>query len=226
MQREIQEKEGLLQDIERNRELKLALVKYHKDILISARQYGFRYTDSKAPVLCDLDFELRRGERVFLHGGNGCGKSTFIKNILAHGAGRLPEGIESGVLTVGSGMIISYISQDTGHLKGSIWEFCERKNLDTSLFCTLLRQLDMERGQFEKNLENYSEGQKKKVLIAASLMTPAHLYIWDEPLNYIDVFSRMQIEELILKYEPTMLMVEHDVDFQKKTATGIAQIGR
>ena len=69
----------------------------------------------------------------------------------------------------------------------------------------------MQREQFVKNMEDFSEGQKKKVLIAASLITPAHLYIWDEPLNYIDVFSRMQIEKLILEFEPTMLLVEHDV---------------
>lgn len=47
----------------------------------------------------------------------------------------------------------------------------------------------------------------------------AHLYIWDEPLNYIDIFSRMQIEKLLLKYKPTMLFVEHDVRFREKIAT-------
>ncbi len=73
-------------------------------------------------------------------------------------------------------------------------------------------------------MEDFSEGQKKKVLIAASLITPAHLYIWDEPLNYIDVFSRMQIEKLILEFEPTMLLVEHDVSFQKKVATSLIRI--
>ena len=75
-----------------------------------------------------------------------------------------------------------------------------------------------------KNIEDYSEGQKKKVLIAASLITPAHLYIWDEPLNYIDVFSRMQIEKLILEYRPTMLIVEHDVRFQKSVGTACIEL--
>lgn len=79
----------------------------------------------------------------------------------------------------------------------------------------------MERVQFLKPMEDFSEGQKKKVLIAASLITPAHLYIWDEPLNYIDVFSRMQIENLILKYCPTMLLVDHDICFRGKIATRV-----
>ena len=92
--------------------------------------------------------------------------------------------------------------------------------LNESLFLAVLRQLDLEREQFCKDMSDFSEGQKKKVLIAASLITPAHLYIWDEPLNYIDVFSRMQIEKLILQYKPTMLLVEHDVRFREKVGTG------
>jgi ATPase subunit of ABC transporter with duplicated ATPase domains len=87
-----------------------------------------------------------------------------------------------------------------------------------------LRQLDMECVQFAKRLEEFSEGQKKKVLIAASLMTPAHVYIWDEPLNYIDVFSRMQIEQLILRYQPTMILVDHDIRFQEKIATRVVEL--
>ncbi len=81
----------------------------------------------------------------------------------------------------------------------------------------------MDRVQFAKNMEDFSEGQKKKVLIAESLMTPAHLYIWDEPLNYIDVFSRMQIEELLLEYRPTMVLVDHDVRFRQKIATRLIE---
>lgn len=57
------------------------------------------------------------------------------------------------------------------------------------------------------------------MLIAASLLTAAHLYIWDEPLNYIDVFSRMQIEKLLLQSCPTMLFVEHDSAFGNQIAT-------
>ena len=60
-------------------------------------------------------------------------------------------------------------------------------------------------------------------MIAASLLSPSHLYIWDEPLNYIDVFSRIQIENMILKYQPTMLVVEHDVRFRDKIGTRIIE---
>ena len=53
---------------------------------------------------------------------------------------------------------------------------------------------------------------------------PAHLYVWDEPLNYIDVFSRMQIETLILESKVSMIFVEHDQTFQQKIATDIIRL--
>ena len=57
------------------------------------------------------------------------------------------------------------------------------------------------------------------MLIAGSLCERAHLYLWDEPLNFIDIFSRMQIEDLIAEFEPTMILVEHDKRFVEKIAT-------
>ena len=67
--------------------------------------------------------------------------------------------------------------------------------------------------------DSFSAGQKKKVQLAKSLCERAHLYIWDEPLNYIDVFSRMQIEEVLCRYAPTLVFVEHDRAFSDKIAT-------
>ena len=66
--------------------------------------------------------------------------------------------------------------------------------------------------------------RSKKVLLARSLCEQAHLYIWDEPLNYIDMDSRIQVEELILKFRPTMILVEHDEAFAGKVATRTAAV--
>lgn len=222
IENEIAEKEGLLQDIENKVSLKINPIQYHKKRIIYAKELTLSYPERKEPVINNLSFEINQGERVFLHGANGCGKSTLIKAIL--GAVNSHIITLEGELQVGAGLVISYINQDTSFLKGNIHDFCKARDLDESLLCTLLRQLDMERVQFNKNMEDFSEGQKKKVLIASSLMTPAHLYIWDEPLNYIDVFSRMQIEELILFYNPTMLIVEHDVRFREKIATRLIEL--
>lgn len=223
IEREIEEKEGLLEDLEETAELKLVKLEHHKSTLINIRDYGVKYENADKYTFSGLTFTINRGERVALHGENGCGKSTLIKMIL-NKAGYNCANItvfEQGRAETASGLVISYISQDTGGLRGTIPEFCNKHNFNQSLFCSILRQLDFERVQFVKNMEDYSEGQKKKVMLASSLLTPAHLYIWDEPLNYIDVFSRMQIEALLLKYQPTMLFVEHDVRFREKIATKI-----
>lgn len=223
IRQEIEEKEGLLQDIENPADLKIMPLKHHKEVLVRAVKFCLSYGEHQ--VLHDFDFELRQGERVLLRGANGSGKSSFIKAVLEkNGSGtafseRKADIVQSGMLQTAGGLIISYINQDTSFLRGKLTEFCRKENLDGSLLKAILRQLDFERVQFDKQMEDYSEGQKKKVLIAASLLKQAHLYIWDEPLNYIDVFSRMQIEELLLRYQPTMLLVEHDIRFQEKAAT-------
>jgi lincosamide and streptogramin A transport system ATP-binding/permease protein len=88
----------------------------------------------------------------------------------------------------------------------------------------MLAKLDVPRVQMEKDMSALSAGQKKKVLIAKSICEPAHLHIWDEPMNYIDVISRMQIEELLLEYKPTILFVEHDKTFCENIATKVVQL--
>lgn len=223
MDREIEQKEGLLQDVENPRQLKLNPLVYWKENLIDCKEYSLVYNVSAEQVINNLTFRINRGERVILHGENGCGKSSMVKSILAHAAGDDITTVikENGNLNVASGLVISYVNQDTSFLKGNLKEFCRSRNLEISLFYAILHNLDFETSQFMKPMENFSEGQKKKVLIAASLMIPAHLYIWDEPLNYLDVFSRMQIEALILKIKPTMLIIEHDSYFREKIATKI-----
>ena len=217
---EIEQKEGLLSDIERTPELKLTPLVHHKNTLVNVRGYSFRYKDAEKPILNDITFDVKKGERIALVGQNGCGKSTLIKRIMQSVGmnSGLGDFTESGICETASGLIISSVSQDTSFLHGCIWNFCEEKGLDRTMFGALLRQLDLERVQFTKNMEDFSEGQKKKVLIASSLLMPAHLYIWDEPLNYIDIFSRIQIEKLLKDYQPTLLFVEHDVRFRELVA--------
>ncbi len=220
MDREIAEKEGLLNDVEEPIDLKVMPMKHYKKRLIDCKGLSLRYKDSEVPVIDNLSFELSQGQRLFLSGENGSGKSTLIKAILDKaGFGHAANIILEGELSVAPNLVVSYITQDTSQLKGSLKDYATENGLDYSLFLSILRQLDMSRVQFEKNIGDFSEGQKKKVLIAGSLLTSAHLYIWDEPLNYIDVFSRMQIEKLIEEYQPTMLIVEHDVRFREKLAT-------
>lgn len=224
--RELEEKEGLLQDLETVADLKLVQLSHHKSRLVTIKDYSLKYAGAAEPLWNGLTFEINKGERIALSGKNGCGKSTLIKMILQK-SGLTDNSMslfEEGVCETASGLVISYVEQDASGLKGDITAYCQEHDLDRSLFFAILRQMDFDRVQFTKKMEDYSEGQKKKILLAASLSKPAHLYIWDEPLNYIDIFSRMQLEKLLLAYQPTMLFVEHDVRFCEKIATKIVEL--
>jgi len=113
------------------------------------------------------------------------------------------------------------VSQDASFLTGSLRNDAEDAGINETLFKSILRKLDFSRAQFDKDMRDFSAGQKKKVLIARSLCEKAHVYIWDEPLNYIDVLSRIQIEDLLLSCKPTMIFVEHDKAFCDNVATGV-----
>lgn len=209
-QNAVTEKKVLLKNLETSDSLKLMPLRYHNDILIDFKNAALFYDGVAACK--NVTFTVRRGERVALKGKNGSGKSSVLK--LVCGAGLAYE----GEIVIGGNLKISYISQDTSHLTGTLFDYAYRHNIDESLFKTILRKLNFERIQFEKDLADFSGGQKKKVLLAKSLCEQAHLYVWDEPLNYIDVLSRIQIENLLLQYKPTLLFVEHDEVFCDKIA--------
>ena len=209
----LEEKSSLLKNLETVDDLKLIPLKHQKEVLVRMEDVDIAYEQHQ--VLKHLCMQVRNGERVALQGGNGCGKSSVLKMVLGINA------CSGGRLELASGLVISYVPQDASGLSGTLNGFAEKEGIDRTLFLAILRKLDFERAQFEKRMEDYSEGQKKKVLIAGSLCRQAHLYIWDEPLNYIDIFSRMQIEKLIRIFEPTMLFVEHDARFVKDAATRI-----
>ena len=209
----VEEKSHLLKNIDIAQDLKLCPLAFPKEVLISADGISVNY--GERTVCGPLGFEIRRGDRIALQGKNGSGKTSLIKLILGED---IPH---SGSIKVANNLVISYVSQDTSFLRGGLKEFAWERGLDETLFKAILRKLDFSRMQFEKKMEDYSEGQKKKVLLAASLTQPAHLYLWDEPLNYIDLLSRIQIEELLLSCQPTMLFVEHDSCFTEKIANRV-----
>ncbi|MBR3874635.1 MAG: ABC-F type ribosomal protection protein [Clostridia bacterium] len=204
-ERAIEEKQSLLKNVEQVGELKLTTLKHPKQTLISVQDARVSY-DGR--VVCEnIRFDIRQGDRVALTGANGAGKSSVLKTLCG-----LNNAL-TGTVRIASGLTISYVPQETDHLAGSMRDFINARQLDETLFKAILRNMDFSREQFEKPLTALSQGQKKKILLAASLCTPAHLYIWDEPLNYIDVLSRIQVETLIKTHAPTLLLVEHDKTF-------------
>ena len=211
-ERALEEKSSLLKDLETTEDLAIHPLAFHSKRLAEFDGVSLRYRGRT--LFENLRFTLNQGDRLSITGRNGAGKSSILKRIVGED---IP--CEGGVFVAG-GLKISYVSQDASFLSGSLNAFAEREGIDLSLFLAILRKMDFERVQFEKDMSAFSGGQKKKVLIASSLASRAHLYVWDEPLNFIDLFSRMQIESLIREHSPTMLFVEHDPAFNQAIATG------
>jgi len=212
----IEQKSRLLQNIERSGELKIAQIDHFADRLVELRDVSIFYGEKAACEHVSLNIE--RGDRVALSGGNGTGKSSLLKLICGENLSY------TGSLHKASQLKISYVAQDTSCLNGNLADYITSQAVDETLFKAILNKLDLTKTQFEKDLADFSGGQKKKVLLARSLCEKAHLHIWDEPLNFIDVISRMQIEKLLLEYEPTILFVEHDSEFCRNIATKIIEL--
>lgn len=212
----IEEKSKLLKNIERSDSLKIFQTPFHTKRLVSLRDVAICY--GQAPVCEGITFEIHQGDRIALQGANGSGKSSIIKLICGQD---IPY---TGELRIGNGLQISYVSQDTSGLHGKLTDFARDSGIDESLFLALLAKLDVPKAQMEKDMSALSAGQKKKVLLARSLCQPMHLHIWDEPMNYIDVISRMQIEDLLLQFRPTILFVEHDKAFCENIATKVVHL--
>ena len=205
------EKSKLLKNLESSDPLKINQLLYHTNRLVSLDDVSVYYTGKT--VCQHISFTVDSGERIALCGKNGSGKTSILRLILG-------EDIKyTGNFQKGSRLLISYVSQDTSFLKGILSDYALECGIDESLFKAILRKLDFSRVQFEKDMKDFSGGQKKKVLIAKSLCEKSHLLLWDEPLNYIDVISRIQIEELLLEFKPTILFVEHDSVFCDRIAT-------
>ncbi len=207
----IEEKSSLLKNQEEAVPLKLCPLEFRGEQILSVRDLTVSYDGRQ--IFPPLSLTIRPGERIALTGKNGSGKSSLLKLLTGEPI------CYTGELTLPGRLVCSYVPQDTSHLTGSISGFAEQWAIPESLFKSILRSLGFERVHLDKDISSLSEGQKKKVLIAKSLCQQAHLYVWDEPLNYVDIYSRMQIEELILSFHPTMLFVEHDAAFCRKLAT-------
>lgn len=213
----MEEKRGLLKNLEENEPLKLSPLAHHKPVLARLQDVSAWY--GRVCACRGVSLEVRGGQRVALQGPNGCGKSTLLKLVCGQ------DIRHTGMVELAPGLIVSYVSQDTGFLQGSPAAWARECGLPAPLFLAILRKFGFDRVQFEKDMAAYSQGQKKKVLLARSLCQQAHLYVWDEPLNYVDVLSRIQLEELLLAARPTLLFVEHDQAFTRRVATHSIQLG-
>ena len=212
----IEEKSRLLKNIERSDDLKIFQTPFHTKRLAELKAVTIDY--GGGAVCENISFEIRMGDRIALQGANGSGKSSIIKLLCGE---NIPH---TGDVWLGNGLKISYVNQDTSGLRGKLTDFARESGIDESLFLAMLAKLDVPKAQMEKDMSALSAGQKKKVLLARSICEPMHLHIWDEPMNYIDIISRMQIEAVLREYQPTILFVEHDKAFCDNVATKVVEL--
>lgn len=209
----IEQKEDLLKNVEEMENLQMKPLPHPASVLVSFDEVCPLY-DGRI-VGKPQSFQIEKGQRVFLDGKNGCGKSSLLKLLVDL------KRSHNGKIDCASNLIVSYVSQDTSFLQGTLAQYAKQYGIDETLYKTLLRKMGFERWLFDQEIQSYSDGQKKKVMLARSLCEQAHLYIWDEPLNFIDIYTRMQIEKMILSSQATMLIVEHDIAFRENVATKV-----
>lgn len=155
----------------------------------------------------DSSFFIQRGEKVGLFGLNGCGKTTLIQMILG------AEVVDQGEIWVSPSAKIGYLSQEVGDLD-SEETVLEALGLSGRTYIATARQtlagLGFDEAMIQRKIGQLSMGEQIRVKLAILILDNADLLILDEPTNHLDLYSREELEEALLGYQGTILVVSHD----------------
>lgn len=209
----IEEKKTLLLNYETAAKLEFEQLETEGTLLFKGKDIMYSYDGRE--LFYGLSFEFKKGERIWIRGENGSGKSTLLKLI----SGKLST---RGIIRAEDLKITEALQEPLwreGYLKGFI------KEGDGDNFEKLCRLFDLPESLFERPLETFSKGELKKIEIARALSMENHLILLDEPLNYMDLYFREQLESAVLAINPTLVFVEHDEWFGEKVATKVITIG-
>ena len=167
----------------------------------------------------NADIHITKGEKVFLLGANGCGKTTLIKNII----GKYEP--TAGELKIGSNIQIGYYDQIQENLSQDKDIFTEIHDEFPDLTNTQIRNalaVFLFRGDdVFKEIKTLSGGERARVELTKLMLKPANFLVMDEPTNHLDIESREALEKALSNYDGTMLMVSHDRYFINKLADRI-----
>lgn len=215
-QTQVEVKKGLLDNREEKEVLSMTPRSSYKKAILQLKDFSLGYEKGKY-LFQPVTVTVNQGEQVAIVGNNGVGKTTLMRYFLQ------PEHFfTTGECYLAEELIISTVSQEITRM-GTLKEFSETMQLDYTKVLTYLKKLGMERTAFETPIEKMSRGQQKKVELVKSILQKADLYLWDEPLNYLDLFAQEQLSESIEKAKPTMIFIEHDTLFCQK-ATKLVEI--
>lgn len=211
MDEQIQDKSALLKDIEYIDPLNMYPLNSHHDVLLQAENFVLGYD---RPLFQPLTFSIQQQDILGIQGANGSGKSSLIQALFSTFTGAM-----SGDIQLAHQIKVSTVRQNYEDNRGPLAAFAEMQGIAYQDLLSNLKKLGLERTVFQTPIEKMSMGQRKRVELAKSLATPADLFIWDEPLNYLDVFNQQQLIEVITTAKPTMLLIEHDRYFLDQIAT-------
>ena len=170
----------------------------------------------------NMDFLIRRGERVFIIGKNGSGKSTLLKILVGD--------IEAtrGVIEAGYNVEIGYFDQQNQNLTESntvldeLWNaYPEKREFEIR---SALARFRFSAEDCEKNVSMLSGGERARLTLAKLILSPMNLLILDEPTNHLDIMSREALECALDEFGGTILIVSHDRYLVNKLATRIIEI--
>jgi len=216
-----EEKRSLLKNVEKRRRLELSIEERSPPVVLTID--NATVSRGGIPVLRGLTLQVRKGERVAVIGPNGCGKTTLFDAV----CGNVP--CDAGAVRLhGHARVARAFQQPLWHT-GQLRSHLERAEADETRFRNVMAAFGVSGSVFDQPLETFSEGEGKKVDLCRSFVEPSHMLLWDEPLNYIDVASREEVEEVIRRTQPTMLFIEHDARFVGNIATSVvdlASVGR
>jgi len=173
-------------------------------------------------LFTDINFEIKRGERVALIGNNGTGKTTILKilnGIVAADAGRF---------ALGSKVQIGYYDQEHHVLHMEKTIFQEISDTYPTLTETEIRNMLaaflFTGDDVFKLISSLSGGERGRVSLAKLMLSEANFLILDEPTNHLDIASKEILEEALNSYTGTVLYVSHDRYFINQTATRIMDL--
>lgn len=170
-----------------------------------------------------VSFEVKKHDRLFICGKNGCGKSTLIKIL----AGRIPP--DSGFASLGYNVKIGYYDQENQDLHPNNTVIDELWNAYPTMTETTVRNalaLFLFRGDdITKKVSVLSGGEKARLTLARLMLSKMNLLILDEPTNHLDINSREVLENALSGFDGTIIAVSHDRYFINKLATRILDFG-
>ena len=170
----------------------------------------------------DINFDIKRGERVAIIGGNGTGKTTILKIL---------NGIvepDTGEISLGSKVHIGYYDQEHQVLHMEKTLFDELQDTYPSMNNTQIRNILaaflFTGDDVFKRIKDLSGGERGRVSLAKLMLSEANFLILDEPTNHLDITSKEILEDALVNYSGTILYVSHDRYFINKTATRILDL--